>query len=133
MTLALALLPATALQEAGGARWPGAGSPDVVVQPLVGGVATGLSAGAAEVALGRLTLAPGVTLAANGAVVPRPIAVESGTLQLATNGGPAVTLSAGQGTVLQPASAPSLGNGGDGPLVVLLRTIAPSGAATAQG
>jgi predicted ester cyclase len=133
VALALALLPSAGSPDAGAVHWPGAGSPDVVVQPLAGGLATGLPAGAAEVTLGRLTLAPGVTLAADGAVVPRLIAIESGTLQLATNPSPAVTLSAGQGSLIDSTAVPTLRNAGGGPLVVLLGTITPTGAATAWG
>ena len=65
--------------------------------------------------------------------MPRPVAVEAGAPHPATNPGPAVTLSAGQAGVLESTAGATFRNGGDGPLIVLLGTIIPSGSATARG
>jgi hypothetical protein len=65
--------------------------------------------------------------------VPRPVAVEAGALHPATNPDPAVTLSAGQGGVIESTAVATLRHGGGGPRIVLLGTIIPSGSATARG
>jgi len=131
VALALALVPrGMSLPADDAIRWLGAGSPDVVVQPLAGGVTTDLPIGAAEITLGRLMLHPGDALAADVPLAPALLAVEAGVLTLAATTG-ATTLSAGQGTLPGFASYPNLRNAGDGPLVVLLVTYTPSGAAIA--
>jgi predicted ester cyclase len=126
VALALALLPAGTGAVGGGvAAWPWVGAPGIGAQLLVDGMAAGAPSGPATVALGRLTLAPGESFAADGPVAPRLVIVEAGSLQLEAPGAPATTLSAGNGAVIPSAFGVTLRNAGDGPLVVLLVTVTP--------
>jgi quercetin dioxygenase-like cupin family protein len=125
--LSLALLPWSASAPQGVAgRWPEAESPDVAAHLLVEGVSAVLPSGPAVVALGRLTLAAGADLAPDSANWPRLAVVEAGTLGLATADGPATLRAAGQGAIVPAGTGTTLRNAGEGPLVVLLVTIAPA-------
>ena len=115
-------------------------APAVAARPLAGGRTTMLPAGPRAAAVGRATLAPGAELASAGAV-PVLLYVEAGTLALDAGGGDAWVrrggtgvsgevaagvLGAGDGALLRPGAAATQRNAGDGPLVVLVVTIAPA-------
>jgi mannose-6-phosphate isomerase-like protein (cupin superfamily) len=122
VVLALAFLP-----EGAGTfdtAWPWVGSSGIAAQLLADGTVADLPPAPVGIAVGRLTLAPGEGLAADGPAVPRLIVVEAGSLQLATTGEPPAVLAPGQGAVIPHTSGLSLRNVGGGPLVALLVTIA---------
>jgi quercetin dioxygenase-like cupin family protein len=115
------------------ALWPAARTPEVTAHLLAEGAVTGLPTGRAVIRLGRLTLPGHAGLAPHTATGPHLAVVEAGTLDAAIAGGPLAPRSAGTAVLTRFGAAATLRNGGDGPLVVLLVTIAPIESAARPG
>ena len=115
----------------------------IVVRPLAGWTTTDLaSAASTRIAFGRATLAPEATLALGDAVGPVLLAVERGTVVLATGGGgawvqsgqqranrkvTAARLDTGDGSLVPLGTAVTLRASGAEPAAILVVTITPDG------
>jgi quercetin dioxygenase-like cupin family protein/predicted SnoaL-like aldol condensation-catalyzing enzyme len=120
----------------------GAARPDgVASSPLAGGVATPLPVGNAVLSLGRVVLPPGAAIPLHATAGPELLAVEAGTLGVTVSGGrasvrrgiaaprdpgPAASLASGDGVLIEPGAVAAYRNAGDGPLVLLVATLAPA-------
>jgi mannose-6-phosphate isomerase-like protein (cupin superfamily) len=131
----------------GAAAWASLAPTGVAHAVLAFGPAPSLPAGTATVRVGRAALAPGAALPAPRVGVVELAAVEEGALALTADGGDAwvvalpnamarradgETVPAGGGVLVEAGTAASYRPAGNGPLALLLVTIAPTtGAATA--
>jgi hypothetical protein len=110
----------------------------VTTPVLAGGLLTPVPTGQATLMTGRLTLAPGAGLAWSGPVGVTMLAVEAGTLELATEGAPAwvrsapdgsgesrrsTTLAAGDGARVGTGTGAELRNAGEEPVAVTVVTL----------
>lgn len=113
-----------------------------IVAPLTGGVMTALPGERVVVAVGRVTLAPGATLAAFTAAGPHLLVVNEGIVDLATSGEPAwiyreagrylraATLGTATGAMFHSGTAATLHNPDGKPVVVTVVAILPNSATT---
>ena len=120
--------------EAGKRAWP----PGIAVDRLADGLLRGVDSEPASIALGRVTLAPGVAVGIDGAAGSAVLVVEDGTLGLDTHKGtarvrrgadgaagavPSAPLAAGDRAVVQAGATTALRNVGQEPLVLLLLSV----------
>jgi predicted ester cyclase len=125
--LVLALLPwHPSSPEGMEFRWPAEGSQSVAAHLIADGLAATLPACPATLALGRVALTAGAGLTPSATPWSRVAIVEAGTLGLAGADGTATLLAKGPGTVVEVAAGTVLRGTGDGPLTLLLLTIAPA-------